>query len=116
MTVGSTKYTSGSPGGSIEDASGETELKAVTFKNVSKSIKYSKLKKKAVSYSVLKASDGGKVTYKVTKGKKKYIKVSKAGKVTVKKGAVKGTYKVKLTVAAKGNYKKTTKTITIKVK
>lgn len=116
LTVGSTKYTSGSPGGSIEDASGETELKAVTFNNVSKSIKYSKLKKKAVSYSVIKASDGGKVTYKVTKGKKKYIKVSKAGKVTVKKGAVKGTYKVKLTVAAKGNYKKTTKTITIKVK
>ena len=50
------------------------------------------------------------------KGNKKYIKVSKTGKVTIKKGAAKGTYKVKVTVAAKGGYSKTTKTIKIVVK
>ncbi len=90
--------------------------KAVTFKNVKKTFKVATLKKAKKTYSVIKASDGGKVTYKVTKGTKKYITVSKAGKVTVKKGAVKGTYKVKVTVAAKGNYKKTVQTITIVVK
>lgn len=88
-----------------------------TFKNTSKTLKASTLKKKAQSFAIAKKFSGGKVTYTVTKGKKKYISVnSKTGKVTVKKGAKKGTYKVKITVAAKGNYKKTTKTITIKVK
>ena len=56
------------------------------------------------------------MTYKVTKGKKKYISVSKTGVVTVKKGAKKGTYKVLVTVAAKGEYQKTTKEIMIVVK
>ena len=123
LTVGSTKYTSGSIGtvsASTSNSSGttvsSTATKKVTFKNVKKIIKYKKIKKKAISYSVIKKSDGGKVTYKVTKGKKKYIKVSKKGKVTVKKGAKKGTYKVKITVAKKGNYKKSTKTIKIVIK
>ena len=47
---------------------------------------------------------------------KKYIKVSKKGVVTLKKKAKKGSYKITITAAAKGNYKKATKTITIKVK
>lgn len=114
LTVGSKKYTSGSPGGSIKDAT--TTNKAVTFKNVKKTIKYKTIKKKKVSYSIIKKSGGGKVTYKVTKGKKKYIKVSKKGKVTIKKKAKKGTYKVKITVAKKGKYRKTTKTIKVIIK
>ena len=56
------------------------------------------------------------MTYKVTKGTKKYIGVSKTGKVTVKQGAKKGIYKVKINVAAAGGYKETSKTIKIKVK
>ena len=143
LTVGSTKYTSGSPadgitettetGENVDNSTGTgnnsgsdsqndngsntaQNLKSVSFKNVNKTIKYKTIKKKAVSYSVIKASDGGKVTYTVTKGKKKFIKVSSVGKVTVKKGAKKGTYKLKLTVDAKGNYKKTVQTIKIKIK
>ncbi len=129
LTVGSTTYSSGdistvsasntsSSKNSSSKSSGATSsaTKKVKFKNISKTIKYSKLKKKAVSYSIIKKSGGGKVTYKVTKGKKKYIKVSKKGKVTLKKGTKKGTYKIKITVAKKGKYKKTTKTIKIVVK
>ncbi|MBR1742798.1 MAG: hypothetical protein IJ733_13205 [Lachnospiraceae bacterium] len=157
LTVGSTRYTSGSPaegisettetpadpvyvydgdsnsgttddgktdsstsedGNSNHDTSDETAqvLQAVRFKNTKKTIKYKTVQKKAVSYSVIKASDGGKVTYKLTKGKKNYITVSKAGKVTVKKGAKKGSYTIKITVAAKGTYKKTTGTIKVVIK
>ena len=152
LTVGSTKYTSGSPAagitettetpsveqgnssgqettdnGTVENGTtdnGTTEsettdsakLKSVSFKNISKTIKYTKVKKTKVSYSVIQKSGSGKVTYKVTKGKKKYISVSKTGVVTVKKGAKKGTYKVLVTVAAKGEYQKTTKEIMIVVK
>ena len=60
----------------------------------------------------------GKVTYKKASGNSK-ITVSKAGKVTVKKGLKKGkTYsiKVKVTAAGNANYKKGTKTATLKVK
>lgn len=62
----------------------------------------------------------GTVTYKVTKypkNAKKYIEVNRKGKVTLKKGAKKGTYAIKITAQAVGNeYKKATKTVTIKVK
>lgn len=152
LTVGSTKYTSGSPADGItettetpadttntttnndtsdnsttdnsstnndtsdNDTSDQSALKAVVFKNTSKTIKYAKVKKAAVSYSVIKESDGGKVTYQVTKGKAKYIKVSAKGKVTVKKGAKKGTYVMKIYVTAKGNYKETAKSVKVVVK
>ena len=59
------------------------------------------------------------ITYKVKKypkGMKKYISISKKGVVTFKKKAKRGTYKIEITAAAKGNYKKTTKIVTIKVK
>lgn len=85
-----------------------------------KSIKVKTLKKKKVTIKLkAKASGKGKLTYKVTKypkGMKKYIKVSKKGVVTLKKKAKKGKYKIAITAAAKGSYKKATKTITIKVK
>ncbi len=155
LTVGSTTYSSGSPGvstitessdtasdstdsgsGSGSSESGSTDSgssesgsesdsasdstdtadKSVVFKNTSKTFKRSALKKAKKSFSVIKSSGGGKVTYKVMKGTKKYISVSKTGKVTVKKGAKKGTYKVKITVAAGGGYARASKAIVIKVK
>ena len=61
----------------------------------------------------------GRVSYKIVKypkGGRKYIKVSKSGKVTLKKGIRKGTYKIRITAAGTSSLKKTTKTVTIKVK
>ena len=83
-------------------------------------IKASAVKKKTVKISLkTKASGKGKITYKVKKypkSMKKYISISKKGVVTFKKKAKRGTYKIEITAAAKGNYKKTTKIVTIKVK
>lgn len=78
-----------------------------------KTVKYSKVKKKAQTVSV-KSTAKGKVTYK---SNSKKIKVSSKGKVTIKKGTKKGTYKITITAkATKTNYKKTTKTVKIVVK
>lgn len=85
-----------------------------------KSYKASALKKKAVKFNLkAKESGKGKLTYKVKstpKGMKKFITVSKKGVVTIEKNDKKGSYKITITAAAKGNFKKATKTITIKVK
>jgi len=87
-------------------------------------VKYSKKKastvKAAKAYNFKKAAVG-KVTYKrIAKGSSKNLpKVNaKNGAITVKKGAKKGTYKVKVKITAKGNanYKSSTKTVTVKVK
>ena len=71
--------------------------------------------KKTKAFTIKKAQ--GKVTFKKSKGNKK-ITISKTGKITVKKGLKKGTYKlkVKVTAAGNGNYKKLTKTVTVKIK
>lgn len=87
-------------------------------------IKKKSLKKKKKTYKINAVVNNGKkhgkVTYKVVKypkGAKNHVKVSKSGKITVKKNAKKGTYKIRITAAAvKGKYLKTTKTITIKIK
>ncbi len=85
-----------------------------------KAIKASILKKKTVKVKLKAKTDGkGKLTYKVIKypkKMKKYIKVSKKGIITIRKNAKKGTYKIKITAAAKGDYRKTTKTVKIRVK
>lgn len=85
-----------------------------------KTIKAKTLKKKSVKVNLKAKADGnGKITYKITKypkGMKKYIKVNKKGVVTFKKKAKKGTYKIRITAAASGKYKRTTKVISIKVK
>ncbi len=85
-----------------------------------KSYKAKKLRKKKVSFSLkAKSSGDGKLTYSVKKTSKKirkYIKVSKSGKVTLKKKAKKGTYKILITAAQTSNYKKATKLVKIKVK
>ena len=85
-----------------------------------KTYKAKNLKRKKVTFS-LKAKVYGKakLTYKVTKypkNAKKYISVSKSGKVTLKKKAKKGTYKIRITAAKTSKYQKATKDVTIKVK
>jgi hypothetical protein len=85
-----------------------------------KSITPAKKSVKAGKSFKLKANTTGdanaKVTFKKTSGSKQ-ITVSKSGKVKVKKGTKKGTYtiKVKATKAATKNYKKASKSQTIKV-
>ena len=87
---------------------------SATVSPASKTYKYSQVKKKSYSFSIKTTSkNGGKVTYKSSSSR---VKVSSTGKVTVVKKAKKGTYKVAVTVAAKGNYGKIVKYVTIKVK
>lgn len=85
-----------------------------------KTYKASSLKKKKATIRLkAKTSGDGKLTYKVSKypkNCKKYISVSSSGKVTLKKGAKKGTYKITITASETDTSKKATKTITIKVK
>lgn len=89
----------------------------IKTKVAKKTYKVSKVKKKAKTFKIA-AKAKGKITYKVTckKALKKYITVNKNGKVTLKKGAKKGTYKIVVTAKGNSNYKKSTKTIIIKVK
>ncbi len=96
---------------------------SVKFNTTKKSYKYKTVKKKAQSFTAFKNSGKGKVTVTYYKnGKiskkacKKYISVKSNGKVYVKKGAPKGTYKIKVKVAGTKNYNMATKTITITVK
>lgn len=80
--------------------------KTVSKKNV-------KLKLKA------KTNGNGKLTYEVTKcpkGMSSYISVNKKGVVTIKKGAKKGIYKIKITASETSKYMKKTKTVKIRVK
>ncbi len=95
-------------------------------KKASKTVVFKRktLKKKSKSFKIGAVINNGQphgiVSYKVTKwpkGGKKYISVSRRGVVTMKKGAKKGVYKVKITVNAVGNMlKKATKVVTIRVK
>lgn len=94
----------------------------ITAKAAKTTVKRSAVKKKAqkIKITVKKAKNNkGKVTYSISKTAKKlqkYIKVNKNGKVTLKKGAKKGTYKITVKVAGYKKYAPKTKTIKIKVK
>ena len=110
-----------SPENKTTSPSSFVAFKTQTIKTTKiKTIKVKTLKKKSVKVNLKAKADGNsKLTYKVTKypkGMKKYIKVNKIGVVTFKKKAKKGTYKIRITAAASGKYKKTTKVISIKVK
>ena len=88
----------------------------ITMRATEKTVKYDK--KKATTVTV-KASGQGKKTYSTastSKKLRKYISVNSKGKVTLKKGAKKGTYKVTVKYYGNRNYKAGTKTITIRVK
>jgi len=111
---------------SVNPSTKPSQAPVVTLKNQKittakmKAVKASVLSKKAVKVKLNAKTDGnGKLTYKVTKYPKKmnkFIKVSKKGVVTFKKNAKKGTYKITITADAKGEYQKTTKVVSIKVK
>ena len=91
---------------------------SLTAKVSKKTVKATALKKKAAKITV-KAKGKGKLTYKVTAvpaGADKYISVTKKGKVTLKKGAPKGTYKIQVTAGETSRYAKAVKTVSIKVK
>lgn len=86
-------------------------------------VKYKDIKKKKKTLKLgVKVNNGkahGVVTYKVTKypkGAKKCVTVNKKGVVTIKKGAKKGTYKIKVTANSNAKMKKATKTVSIKIK
>ncbi len=77
------------------------------------------LKKNKVIFQLgAKSSGKGKLTYNNTTAKnlKKYISVSKKGKVTLKKGAKKGKYKITIVAAKTGEYEEAKKVVSIKVK
>ena len=99
------------------------KVQSVVVKASKKTIKASKLKKKAQTVkSIIVKSAQGTVSYKITGGNKKSKKAlkinSKTGKITVKKKAKKGAYKVKVTVTASGNeiYNAGSKTVTVIIK
>lgn len=98
----------------------EPELKKQKITSITnKSIKASKLKSKKYTINLRAKTNGdGKLTFKISCASKlkKYINVSKKGVVTIKKGAKKGSYKVKITASETTKYKKATKIVTIKVK
>ena len=95
----------------ISKAKGNT----ITAKVSSKTYKYKSLKKR--SYSFYIGAKGVKPgTLKTSyRSSSKYVSVSSSGKVTVKKRAKKGTYKVAVTVTNK-NYQTVTKYITVRVR
>ncbi len=103
---------------SVKEVDDPTKAKITSNKE---EISVSKIKKKDQKVTVKVERSKGKITVKNVSSKKlkKYLTVKVKGKkviCTVKKGAPKGTYKVKITVAKKGKIKKTTKTIEIVVK
>ncbi len=84
----------------------------------SKTFTYAAVKKKAQAFTLgTSVNSKGKLSYKKLSGSSA-IAVSSTGKFTVKKGLKKGTYRVKVRIAAaaKGNYSAGSRTVTITVK
>ena len=86
------------------------------------SVKYAKVKKAKQTIKIAKAvtikKAKGTLTYTKKSGSK-YLSINKKnGKITVKKGTPKDTYKIKIKITAAGdqNYKKGSKTVTVKIK
>ena len=91
---------------------------SIQVKAATKTYKASNLKKKSASFTI-GAKAKTTLSYKVTstpKNASKYISVSKTGKVTIKKNAPKGTYKIQVTAKATTTYKKAVKTVKVVVK
>lgn len=89
----------------------------ITVKVASKTIKITTVAKKNQTFTI-GAKGTGKITYKVTSTPKKagkYISVNKSGKVTIKKKAPAGTYKITVSVAATSSVKAASRVVTVKV-
>ena len=90
----------------------------ITAKNSAKKVKVSAVKKKAVSYTI-GAKAKCSLSYQISSTPNnagKYISVTKKGKVTLKKGAPKGTYVIRITAKETSVYKKATKNVKVTVK
>ena len=90
----------------------------IKIKTASKSFTAAAVKKAAQSFSPgITVNSKGKLSYKKSSGAASITVNASTGKITVKKGTKKGTYKIKIaaTAAARGNYKKGTKTFTVTV-
>ena len=91
----------------------------IKVKTSTKTYKAAVVKKKAQTFSPgITVNSKGTLSYKKTSGNKKITVNKKNGKITVAKGMKKGTYKIGITVtaAAKGNYTKGTKKVTVTVR
>lgn len=93
----------------------------MTVKSPKKTVTYSAANiAKSKQTFAIKASAKTKLSYSVSKvplkGAEKYIKVTKKGKVTLKKNAPGGVYKIKIKAAKTSAYKSATATVKIKVK
>lgn len=97
---------------------GLTKEAVITVKTVSKTCRAKVLAKKALSFSIgASINSNATLSYKKISGSSKITINQKTGKVTVKKKAAKGTYKIKIKIqapATKG-YTAATLTKTIKV-
>lgn len=127
-TTATTESSSGSQTiptiGSVTDDKTESAAEAAVSTKTSLKVKASKtsLKRSAKKQTVkltVTTNSNGKVSYSAasnSKKLKKYVSVNKKGVITFKKNAPKGTYKIKVTVAAKDDFKSASKTIKIKIK
>lgn len=107
--------------GSISNDGHSTSNADIVISQDKNKVSASKLKKKAQKVTISVENTDGKITAKNASSKKlkKYLKVSVSnGKVIckLKKGARKGTYKVKVMVSGDSSHGDITKTIKIKVK
>ena len=99
----------------LAEIEGKTVAQKVYVAAASKTFKAADLKKKAASFNI-GADAMTTISYAVTAKASAKIAVSKAGKVTMKKGAKKGTYKVTVSAAEENGYAAASKVVTIKVK
>ena len=90
----------------------------LAVKSTKKTVKYATVRKKKVTVSPLTVTGAvGKVTYTKVSGSKCLRVNPKTGKVTVRRGAKKGTHRAKVKVMASGNatHKKGSKTVKVTI-
>ena len=102
-------------------ASGSFTIKkadnTLTIKKAKATYKASSLKKARKTFRIGAENARGTLTYTPNaKAKKAGITVTKKGLVTIPRGCRAGTYKITVKAAGNKNYRKSTKTVTIKVK
>ena len=90
----------------------EVKKQAIKVTPATKTVKAAAVKKSAQSYKLKVTGAKTAVTYKSSS---KNVTVSAQGKVTVKKGAKKGTYKITVRAAASTKYAAASKTVKVKV-
>lgn len=94
-------------------------VQKMNVKTAAKTLKVSKLKKKALTVSAISVKkQGGKITYRKLNGSARLKVNARTGKITVSKKTGKGTYKVRVKVisAASTNYKAASKNVTVTIK